>query len=202
MAFQPVIMPQIRLIHGVSKQIIDPVSVVGNGARESRRKQNRYDRYSWKFPSRSILQSSKQELHTFFRSVKGSLDSFMMVDPDRPQFVDEPLTSFAFAETWYFETSDGHPIFTGINDMVFYVNGEPAQSSGMFMIVDGRPLVQLQGTLETDTVTFSGTSYVAVRLNSPISWSITAMDPGPNCNPTPSIVDMSDLELIEVFEYA
>ena len=205
MAFQNVVMPQIKLIHGVQKTVIDPVTIIGNGARETRRKQNRYERFSWNYPSRSILAESKQELHEFFAGMGSSLDSFLMIDPDFPDFAGMQLTEFA-APNWYFETPTGHPYFNPVmSGLTFKVNG--VTKTATFFNGDdngalGRPYVSVANSLPGDIVTVSGPAHLTVRLNGTLAWNISAMVKNGTCSPTPTIVDMSDLSLVEVFEYA
>lgn len=204
MAFQNVIMPKLKLVHGASKQVIDPVTIIGNGTRETRRKQNRYERFAWKFPSRSILQETKVELYEFFRGTNMSLDSFLMQDPDFPEFINTPLTHKT-SNVWYMELPGGHPVFNPVmGGLTFKVNG--VTKAATFAIdADGRPTVTVTDSSGASAVTVSGPVYLTVRLNTSISWSISAMDKSPSgatCTPTPLIVDLSDIDIIEVFERA
>lgn len=91
MAFTPQLMPQPKMVHGVNKQIVDPVFVTGNGVRETRRKQNRYARSVWTYPSNSILEESKWELYKFFTSIDSGLTSFLFIDPEMPYLDRMPL---------------------------------------------------------------------------------------------------------------
>jgi len=204
MAFQNVIMPQIKLMHGVTKQVIDPVLIVGNGNRETRRKQNRYERFIWSYPARSILDTSKQELHEFFRGVNMALDSFLFQDPDFPEFYNTELVHKT-GSIWYLELPNGHPVINPVmGGLVFKVNGT-TKAATFAIDADGRPTVDVTDSSAITTVTVSGPVYMTVRLNSPIAWTLTAFDQslsGANCAPAPYIVDLSDIELIEVFERA
>jgi len=204
MAFQNVVMPKIKLVHGVTKQIIDPVTVIGNGNRETRRKQSRYERFVWKFPSRSILKESKVELYEFFKSTNSSLDSFLMTDPDFPEFYETPLVHKT-GSVWYLELPGGHPVFNPVmGGLSFYKNGVLAAAT-FAVDADGRPTVTITGTSGVDNVHVNGPVHLTVRLNSALGWSISAMDKSPSgatCTPTPTIVDMADIEIIEVFERA
>lgn len=92
MAFTPQLMPQPKMVHGVNKQIVDPVFVTGNGVRETRRKQNRYARNVWTYPSNSILEESKWELYKFFTSIDSGLTSFLFIDPEMPYLDKMPLS--------------------------------------------------------------------------------------------------------------
>lgn len=204
MAFQNVIMPKLKLVHGASKQIVDPVTVIGNGARETRRKQNRYERFVWNFPTRSILNETKTELYSFFRGVNMALDSFLFQDPDFPEFTYTPLINQKSGDSWYFETPTGHPIFNpDMANLVFRVGGV-IKTATFAIDANGRPVVTVADSA-LGGVTVTGPCYLAVRLGAPISWAITAMDKsvtGQTCTPTPSIVDLSDITLVEVFEHA
>lgn len=204
MAFQNVIMPKLKLVHGTSKQIVDPVVVIGNGVRETRRKQNRYERFVWNFPARSILNETKTELYGFFRGVNMALDSFLFQDPDFPEFTSTPLINQKSGDSWYFETPTGHPIFNpDMTNLVFRVGGV-VKTATFAIDAAGRPVVTVADS-SLGGVTVTGPCYLAVRLGSPIAWSITAMEASPSgaqCTPTPTIVDLSDITLVEVFEYA
>jgi len=204
MAFINVVMPTIKLVHGVTKQVVDPVLVVGNGTRETRRKQNRYERFVWSYPSRAILNESKQELYEFFRSTEASLYSFLFQDPDFPEFTGQGLAHKS-GTTWYLELPGGHPIINPVMDeLTFYVNG--VEQVATFAIdAAGRPTVSLPTSNAGSTITVYGSVYLTVRLNSPLSWSIQALEPSPNATPntpTPVVVDLGDISIIEVFEYA
>lgn len=226
MAFQNIVMPKLKLIHGVTKQVVDPVTVIGNGSRETRRKQNRYERFVWRFPARSLLQESKQELYSFFKTTDAALDSFMFQDPDYPEFVNMPLISKVdggsnptYVDCWYFDIYDGttnpHPLFNHPDTslITFMIADTEVLSFGTveYHAVSGRPFVRLLDSYAISASNgnaspqLTGPCYITARLNSPLTWTISAMDKSPNgttCTPTPVIVDMGDIELIEVFERA
>lgn len=204
MAFQNVIMPKIKLIHGVTKQVVDPVLVVGNGTRETRRKQNRYERFVWSYPSRSVLEDSKQELYEFFKSTNSSLDSFLFQDPDFPEFHGEGLTHKS-GSTWYLELPGGHPIINPVmSELVFKIAG--VTKSATFAIdASGRPTVTITDSNASSTIQVYGAVYLTVRLNSPLTWTIVALEKSPSgtdCTPVATVVDLGDISLIEVFERA
>lgn len=209
MAFQAVKFPNLKLKHGNVKEIIDPITVTGNGAREVRRKQNRWDRYSWTIPSRQLTDTDKLALLKFFRQVQSGLDSFLYQDPDFPEFNGHKLQSRS-GSTWYLNvpydltTPGTHPILNPqMGELTFKRNGVTAVTTYGGLDSNGFPYVTVTGSSASDTITVFGNVYMTARFDSTITTSITAMQKSTinnNCIVTPLVSAISDIKLIEVFE--
>lgn len=222
MAFTSIVMPKLKLVHGVNKQIVDPVFVTGNGTRETRRKQNRFERYVWNFPSRAITQESKMELYSFFQYVDGSLNSFMFQDPDLPEMYNTPLTQKPtepeWVDHWYFEipgapNKPGHPLFNHVDvtsQLTYKTNNIDVfeGNTGIQYHPNGRPMIWVPDSYALSNsapLLVSGPIYLTVRLNSALNWTLSAFEQSPfgaACSPAPYIVEMGDIQLVEVFEHA
>ena len=98
-------------------------------------------------------------------------------------------------------------------NITFTINGIEVFGWGAveYHNVTGRPLVRLDMSYAMSIANgnaaprLNGPCYLTARLNSPLTWTISAMEKSPlgsTCSPTPTIVDMGDIEIIEVFEHA
>jgi hypothetical protein len=210
MAFLNSKFPTLKLKHGVTKEIVDPVSVTGNGAREVRRKQNRWERFVWTIPARNLPNADKDAIYKFLRSTDMGLKSFLYQDPTFPEFNATPLP-FRSSGTAYLNlpldatTAGTHPVFNPVmGELVFRKNGNVVTATYNGVDSNGYPYVTITGgLLVTDVLTVTGPIYMTVRFNSTLRYSISAMSPSPlggTCNVVPSVVELSDFQLIEVFE--
>lgn len=209
MAFLAVKFPTLRLKHGNVKEIIDPITVTGNGVREVRRRQNRWDRYSYNIPSRNLYQADKEALVKFYRQVQGGLTSFLYQDPDFPEFNGHTLQNRS-TNTWYLNipydisTPGSHPILNPqLTELVFKLNNVPI---GVTFTIDpstGFPYVTIPGSNPSSNITVFGPIYITVRFDSSITTTIVAMEKstlGGSCNVIPTYQSIADIKLIEVFE--
>lgn len=207
MAFRNVIFPSLKYVHGTRKSLASPVTITGNGVREIRRKQFRFDRLSWTFPARNITQQDKTAIYKFLRGVDMGMDSFLLQDPEMPELVNAQLTHKG-GNVWYLNvpfdaaTPGTHPIFNPqMGSLTFRVNG--AVRTATFAIdAAGYPTVSVAGSTSSSTVTVSGPLYYTVRLNSELSWSLQAFDDNGAAMPTPVVSLLNDISFIEVFERA
>lgn len=81
MAFQNILFPNPKLIHGLQKSVIQNVNVVTNGNTEYRILKNSQKRRKWVWPSRAMSQTDIDALITFLSGVNMMLDSFRFYDP-------------------------------------------------------------------------------------------------------------------------
>lgn len=81
MAFQNVLFPNPKLIHGLQKSVVQNVNVVTNGNTEYRILKNSQPRQRWVWSSRAMSQTDINTLVTFLKSVNMMLDSFRFYDP-------------------------------------------------------------------------------------------------------------------------
>lgn len=205
MAFKDELFPDVKLVHGIVKQITDPVGIVSNGNKEFRIKKNRFSRLSWSIPSNNMTEETKLQINGFLADKDYALDSFKFKDPDYPAFTDAILQNKT-GNIWYVNipfddnTPGTHPIFQfdATTSMRASVNGTGSIIvNGMLSIdADGRPIVTIPTTVDSDIVRLTGDIYFAVRLDSTTGWSLKALS---DLN-TPSIVNYSEIKLIEVFE--
>lgn len=210
MAFVNSIFPVLKLKHGITKEIVDPVMITGNGTREIRRKQNKWERFVWSIPARQLLEADKQAITKFLRLTDMGLKSFLFQDPTYPEFNAAPLTNRS-TNTWYLTlpydatTAGTHPVFNPvIGGLVFKKNGVTVTAT--YTGIDGTtglPYVTITGSVPADTVTVTGPTYSTVRFAGPLAYTITAMAKSPlggTCNVVPTVVQLADFQLIEVFE--
>jgi len=209
MAFQNVTFPDIKLKHGISKSVLDPVVITGNGAREVRRRQNRWPRYTWTYPARVMQESDRAAISNFLATVHTAQDSFKLRDPVQPTITNGKLASRSGA-TWYLNVpisssvAGTHPIMNpDMSALTFYKNGVPTAATFGGLDADGLPYVTVTSTSPSDTVTISGDLYLTVRFQGDLAWTIAAMTlpSGGDCTDVaPSVVELADFALVEVFE--
>ena len=207
MAFSGLTFPQLKLKHGISKQIIDPISVTGNGAREVRRKQNKTDRGVWTFPARNIYEADKQALVKFLQQTRMGADSFYFQDPTMPVLVDAIMPARS-ANTRFFNvpfdatTPGTHPIIRPVNTgLTVKINGTTTTNYGFGTGSDGLPFISVPAASGSDVITVSGPYYLVCRFSGTVQYSITAMQKlDNNCTVTPTVVELADFQIVEVFE--
>lgn len=212
MAFLNTTFPALKLKHGITKEIYNPVSITGNGTREVRRKQNKVERFVWNIPSRALFDADKLAIVKFLNTVDQGLKSFLFQDPDYPEFNNAKL-GFRSGTTWYFNlpldssTAGNHPVLNAsgfFGGLSFTKNGTPI--GGVTYGVDGTtglPYVTVPTSINTDTIRVTGPVYLTARFEGNLSYSITAMEKSPlggTCNVIPSVVTLNDFKLVEVFE--
>lgn len=213
MAFQNIKFPDIKLKHGISKTVLDPVVVTGNGAREVRRRTNKFERFVWSYPGRTMTEADKHAVYTFLRGVNMEQDSFLLRDPTQPSVVKGKLAYNGTPTYWvmaipFSSTQAGtHPLFRpDLSTLVVYRNGvvEPgAMFDTSYLDTQGRPRLYVPGSVPTDNIQISCDVYLTVRLSGTLAWSIAAMTKpaGSDCaGVTPIAVDLGDFSLIEVYE--
>jgi hypothetical protein len=84
MAFQNVLFPNPKLIHGLKKEFAQQTKIISNGNAEYRISKNQMRRI-WTWPARNISATEWQALVTFMSSVNFSLDSFRFYCPLKKQ---------------------------------------------------------------------------------------------------------------------
>ena len=208
MSFVAVKFPSLKLKHGNSTSYVNPITVTGNGAREVRRKQYRWDRRIVNIPSRQLLETDIENLTKFYHTVEGGLKSFLYQDPTFPEFNGHPLSNRS-GSTWYLNvpfnstTPGTHPILNPqMGELTFKVNGSTV-SATFGIDTDGFPYVTLPGSSVGSSITVFGPIYLTMRFEGDISNTITAMQKstlGGTCNVVPYAQSISDITLIEVFE--
>lgn len=85
MAYQNILFPNPKLIHGLQKEIIKQTKVVSNGNTEFRITKNASCRQRWTWPSRAMLHSDIDAIIAFADSVDMAKDSFNFYCPIRKQ---------------------------------------------------------------------------------------------------------------------
>lgn len=198
MAFQNIVFPNLKLIHGLKKSALLPVSIVTNGSSEFRIARMRFDKFTWTYPGRVIMAADKLALYNFYKTVHGATDSFKFADPDYPAWTGETLT-WSSGTYWKFNfpNSVDHPLFNYDSAMVVKKNGSTV--TWAHAIVNGLPYLSIPSAISSDVITVtSGAIYLAARFDQAMSWSLEALD----TNNKPYIVNLDNLTLQEVFEHA
>lgn len=198
MAFSGLTFPNLKLIHGLKKSVILPTVIVSNGNSEFRINRMAFDKYSWSYQARSLINSDKLSLYAFYKSVSGSLNSFKYQDPDFPNFTGQTLTNQATTKWLFnFPGSIDHPLYNYDASMVIKKNGSIA--AWTFSIVASKPIITIAGSIPSDTITVeSGACYLAARFDGNINWQIEAL----NTDNTTAVVNFDQVNLVEVFEHA
>lgn len=210
MAFSGLTFPQLKLKHGITKEIVDPISVTGNGAREVRRKQNKIDRGVWSFPARNMYEADKQAIVKFLQQTRMGLDSFYFQDPTYPEF-NEAVMTWRSSNTYWFNipydaTTGGiHPVLRPkMGELTVKLNGVTTTASVFTDSTTGMPYLQTGGAGSSSIVcTVTGPCYLVGRFAGPLNYTITAMQKSTlsgTCNVVPTVVQLGDFQIIEVFE--
>lgn len=204
MAFENVTFPYYPMKHGISKSIIDPVSIISNGNLESRIKRQAWEKYEWTLPTQTMTNEQKEDIKAFLLQRNHSLNSFKFVDPDMAAWVDTQL-SYHSGNLWKVNlplnsfdiTGSGagtHPIFNPSITSVT-LNGGSA-SFGAVQITDGVPVIPVTGSSSGSTVRITGgIPYFTVRLASTLSYNLVALD----INNETLGISHTAIKLIEVF---
>lgn len=223
MAYTSIKPLEMRLKHGVTLEIVDPVIVTGNGAREIRRRTQRWSRYVWNYPPRIVPMSEFQQ----YRDILGqdASASFRVMDPTMAYIRETQLEPYeATATKWKLMVNlDGgytkRPYFNPtINELVIRKNGAIISSAGCTMSYEGGwPVLNIPGTIITDTITVVGPFYATVRFEGTLAATTAAMQTAqwretssPTSSPTvtgiyvneATYVEMDKFKLVEVWEHA
>lgn len=229
MTFQLIKFPELRLKHGIEKTINDPVNITTNGNREIRRKLNKTERYSWKIPARMLYQEDMDEIVEFFNTTQSSMDTFLYRDPTKPELIAQSLKAFTSGGTLWFLClhSGNHPIINlgasgfsalwDMSDLVIKRNGVVVNQSSITVSMnhdfgDAAPYPRCTAIRPTgggwsagDIITIGGPIYSTVRFDSMVSYKIAAMQKSSlitgDCEVVPTVSELSDIQLMEVFEY-
>lgn len=185
MAFEDVVFPDYPMKHGISKLIIDPVSVITNGTLEYRIKKQAWQKFKWTVPVQTMTNEQKEDIRSFLLQRSSSLNSFKYVDPDAAVWnnarlsyhsgtlweVNMPLSTFDQS------VAGTHPLFNAEIAGVS-LNGTPIGSPlPALQITDGVPVIDVSGSISADDVRItSGFMYFTVRLASTLSYALVALD--------------------------
>lgn len=210
MAFSGLTFPNLKLKHGITKEMVDPISITGNGAREVRRKQNKTDRGVWSIPARAMSETDKQTLVTFLQQTKMGLDSFYFQDPTYPEFNNAVMPWRSSNTYWLnvpYNTSTGgsHPVLRPkMGELSFKLNGTPTTAALLTDATTGLPYIQMGGAGGSNIVcTVTGPCYLVARFAGPLNYTIAAMEKsslGGTCNVVPTVIQLGDFQIVEVFE--
>jgi len=207
MAFDNTIFPYYPIKHNISKTIINPVSIVSNGAFEYRIKRQAWERYKWILPTQTMTQEQKEQIKSFLVQRNSSLNSFKFRDPDAASYINAelPLYSGAFHNAILplsmvdQSSTNGygnHPIFNiDTTQLTWTLNGVTQGAGINLSYTNNEPLLEFPGSIFSDTVKVSGPITFTVRLNSTIEYALIALD----TNNETAGVNHAAIELIEVF---
>ena len=84
MAFQNILFPNPKLVHGLTKEVIQPTKIISNGNTEYRLSKSNV-RHRWTWQGRAMSQGDYSAIVTFMESVNMSLDSFRFYCPIKKQ---------------------------------------------------------------------------------------------------------------------
>ena len=198
MAFQNIVFPELKLVHGMSKVKSDSsTSVFGNGYREYRVKRGNVNPIRWSFPGRALVKSDAQTLIDFYNTVDGISDSFKFKDPDDHKWTLFRLENLS-SSLWTVKSNTGSYIFHLDGSINVYLNDVFHSSVTSVTISNGVPVFNIAGTTSSDKIEVTGRFYYAARFDSSISYDLAALT---NNNETAAIL-LGDVSLKEVPEYA
>ena len=203
MAFEDVTFPYYPMKHGITKTIIDPVSVVSNGNREYRIKRQAWERYEWTLPTQTMTDQQKEDIRIFLSERSHSLNSFIFIDPDMPTSIVDVDLEQHYSIFWKYnlplthtapEIGGTHPQFGAIGDAVFWKRDGTQYGPTNVVLIDGIPILNTgwsSGIITVDTMT----PKFVVRLASTLSYALAALD----TNNETLGVEHASIKLIEVF---
>lgn len=221
MAFHPGRPFEMRLKHGVTVELIDPVIITGNGGREVRRRVQRWPRFIWTFQPRVIPMSEYQYIRNALAAY--STSSFRLQDPTMGYFRETQLTAYNNTNgKWVMEVdldggSSRHPYFNPtISELKIRKNGAVIANTGVTMTTEGGvPVINIPSTVTTDTIKVVGTFYPTVRFEGTLTATTVAMQsaqwretsvpastpPVTGCNSMEATyVALEEFKVIEVWE--
>lgn len=85
MAYQNILFPNPKLIHGLQKEVLKQTKIVSNGNTEYRISKNANFRQRWTWPARAMSQSDINAILSFADTVDMAKDSFNFYCPIRKQ---------------------------------------------------------------------------------------------------------------------
>ena len=85
MAYQNILFPNPKLIHGLQKEIVKQTKIITNGNTEYRLSKQANFRQSWTWPARGMLQTDINAIIAFAESVDMAKDSFNFYCPVKKQ---------------------------------------------------------------------------------------------------------------------
>ena len=198
MAFQNIVFPELKLVHGMSKVKADSsTSVFGNGYREYRVKRGNVNPIRWSFPGRALVKSDAQTLIDFYNTVDGISDSFKFKDPDDNKWALFQLEHLS-TTLWTVKSNTGSHIFHLDGSVAVYLNDVFHSSITSVTTSNGIPVINIAGTSSGDKIELTGSFYYAARFDSGISYDLAALN---NNNETTAVL-LGDVSLKEVPEYA
>lgn len=223
MAFYATRPLEMRLKHGVTLEVVDPVIITGNGAREIRRRTQRWSRFVWNFPNRIIPMSEFQQYRDILAIDPTA--SFQVTDPTMAFFRETTLTvynSTGTKRTLLVDLDGGtsrRPYFNPIiSELKIRKNGVIISSAGCTMTYEASlPVLNIPGALTSDVITVVGPFYPTVRFEGTLSATTVAMQRAQwretsvvkstqtknDCNSVEAnYVQMDSFKLIEVWEHA
>lgn len=85
MAYQNILFPNPKLIHGLQKEVLKQTKIVSNGNIEYRISKNANFRNRWTWPARAMSQTDINAIISFAESVDMAKDSFNFYCPIKKQ---------------------------------------------------------------------------------------------------------------------
>lgn len=197
MAFQNIVFPELKLIHGMSRTRSDRTVVFGNGYNEFRIRRGNIDPLDWSFPGRNMLAADAKTLIDFYNTVNGTLDSFKFKDPSDYKWTLFELEHHS-GTAWTLKSNSGSYIYLLNGAINIFLNTVGIGSTSTVTVINGKPTINVPGSISTDTVQVTGQFYYGARFNSTLSYEVAALD---NSNDVVAAV-LGTVNLHEVSEYA
>lgn len=117
MAFQNVLFPTPKLIHGIVKETGQTTKIISNGNTEYRIQKSQ-PRKRWTIPGKTMSAADRNTIGTFMKNVNFALDSFRFVDPFTGVESHVRFDSSSIVTTAEALDSSGNIIYVSIGDIV------------------------------------------------------------------------------------
>ena len=117
MAFQNILFPTPKLIHGITRESGNMTKIISNGNTEYRLNKSQIRR-RWTIPGKSMSKSDRDAIGAFIVSVNFCLDSFRFVDPLTKSEYHVRFDSSSFGSTIEAMDSSGNVTYVTTSDIV------------------------------------------------------------------------------------
>lgn len=117
MAFQNILFPTPKLIHGITRESGMTTKIISNGNKEYRLSKTMIRR-RWTIPGKSMSTADRKTIADFFLSVNFALDSFRFYDPITKTEYHVRLDSSVFSSTIEAMDTSGNVTYVTIGDIV------------------------------------------------------------------------------------
>ena len=117
MAYQNILFPNPKLIHGLQKEVVKQTKIITNGNKEFRINKQANFRQRWTWPARAMSQTDIDAIVTFADTVDMALDSFNFYCPIKKQTFKVRFEDASVSMTVEALSSNNSVIYSTIGDI-------------------------------------------------------------------------------------